>query len=364
MQTLTHDEFLAARRFPGLDGLRAVAATMVVLFHFGGPEVLQGWIGVHLFFVLSGFLITTLLLREHQRAGRVSLPEFYLRRAFRILPVYLVVLVLTVTGCLLAGTFGSSGMAASLPLQLTFLNEFTQNNPFGHSWTLGTEEKFYLCWPLLAFVGAVSTARRLLVAVAGLVLALALLPVTLPQSTPNWTLGYFSILAGCLLAVVMHHPRGFALVRPLTHPLVALGIGVAFVGAHLSVAACAGLLGGWLHMPGHIAVTPVYAVAAAFLLPAVLARGPVRWVLSTRPMAFVGARSYSVYLVQNFAGLAVALLPVAGAARTALVCAVALAMAHLAHRLVEQPMIAVGRGLVERRRLRLAGTPRDELVGA
>lgn len=77
---------------------------MVALFHSGGPDVLQGWIGAHLFFVLSGFPITTLLLREHQRTGRVSLPEFCLRRAFRILPVHLLVPALTVVGCLPAGT--------------------------------------------------------------------------------------------------------------------------------------------------------------------------------------------------------------------------------------------------------------------
>src|SRR6187551_1792962 len=92
MTTPTHADYLAQRRFPGLDGLRAIAASMVVLFHFGGPDIVQGWIGVHLFFVLSGFLITTLLLREHDRAGRVALVDFYLRRAFRILPVYFLVL--------------------------------------------------------------------------------------------------------------------------------------------------------------------------------------------------------------------------------------------------------------------------------
>src|SRR6185503_17882229 len=106
-------------------------------------------------------------------------------------------------GCLVAGTFGSSGLGASLPLQLTLFNEFTQNNPFGHSWTLGTEQKFYLFWPLLAFVGAASTVRRFGVAAAGCVVALALVPVTVEQSSPNWTLGYFSILVGCLLALVL-----------------------------------------------------------------------------------------------------------------------------------------------------------------
>ena len=88
MKSLTHADYLALRRFPALDGLRAIAAVLVVFFHYGGPDWLQGWAGVQMFFVLSGFLITTLMLREERGTGRVSLSEFYLRRAFRILPVY------------------------------------------------------------------------------------------------------------------------------------------------------------------------------------------------------------------------------------------------------------------------------------
>lgn len=354
MTTLTHAEFLSAKRFPALDGLRALAATMVVLFHFGGPDVLQGWIGVHLFFVLSGFLITTLLLRERQRSGRVSLPEFYLRRAFRILPVYLVVLGMVVLGSLAAGTFVSSGVSAALPFHLTLLNEFAGNNPFGQSWTLGIEQKFYLFWPLLLVTGAASTARQWGVTAAGLVLALGLLPATLGQANPNWSLGYFSILVGCLVAVAMHHPRGFAVVRPLTRPAVTVCVGVAFVAWHFSLSTVARSLDEWSGVPGHIVVTPVYALACAVLLPAVVANGPVQRFLSTRPMVFVGERSYSLYLVQNIAGLAVAGVVATGFAHMVLVYAVALVMAHALYRLVEQPMIAVGRRVVQRRRDRSA----------
>ncbi len=354
MSAPTHSDYLAQRRFPGLDGLRAIAATLVVLFHFDGPDILQGWVGVHLFFVLSGFLITTLLLREHDRTGRVALADFYLRRAFRILPVYFLVLAAIVVGCLLAGTFGSSGLGAALPSQLTFLNEFTRNNPFGHSWTLGTEQKFYLLWPLLAFAGAASTLRRFGVAVTGLVVALALLPITLDQASPHWTLGYFSVLVGCVVALVLHHPRGYALVRPLTGPVASVVVGVAFVGAHLSVRAIAPVLGDWFGVPASVAVSPVYAVACAFLLPAVVSGRPVRRALSTRTAIFVGERSYSLYLVQGIAGGAVALVGSFGVAHPVVVLAVALAMAHVLHRAVELPMIAVGRRVVARRNARPA----------
>jgi peptidoglycan/LPS O-acetylase OafA/YrhL len=357
MTTPTHADYLALRRFPGLDGLRAIAAILVVLFHFGGPQVLQGWIGVHLFFVLSGFLITTLLLREHDRTGRVALVDFYLRRAFRILPVYLLVLAVVVVGCLLTGTFHSSGLAAALPLQLTFFNEFTQNNPYGLSWTLGTEQKFYLCWPLLAFAGAASRLRRVGGAVSRRGGGLAQLPLTLGQASPNWTLGYFSILVGCVVALVLHHPRGYALVRPLTGPRASVVVALAFVGVQLSVGAVAPVLGDWFGVPASVAVTPVYAVACAFLLPAVISGWPVRRALSTAPLRFVGERSYSLYLVQNVAGAAVALAGPPAGARPVVVLAVALVMAHVLHRLVELPMIAIGRGVVARRKAKQGPVP-------
>src|ERR1041384_6734577 len=144
MKLLTHADYLALRRFPALDGLRAIAAVLVVFFHYGGPDRLQGWAGVQMFFVLSGFLITTLMLREERRNGRISLKEFYLRRGFRILPVYLVVLLVTAVASALYGTFTSNGIGPALKYFLTFSNEFADSSPYGQSWSLGIEQKFYL----------------------------------------------------------------------------------------------------------------------------------------------------------------------------------------------------------------------------
>src|SRR5689334_3129720 len=83
-QPLSHSEYLALKRFPALDGLRAIAALMVVVFHNQGPDWVQGWIGVQIFFVISGYLITTLMLREEDRSGQISFKRFYARRIFRI----------------------------------------------------------------------------------------------------------------------------------------------------------------------------------------------------------------------------------------------------------------------------------------
>src|SRR4051794_39111404 len=85
---LDYDQFRGAHRFSSVDGVRGIAAVAVVMFHFGGPSFAwaSGWLGVHVFFVLSGFIITTLALREEEKNGRISLRNFYVRRIFRIWP--------------------------------------------------------------------------------------------------------------------------------------------------------------------------------------------------------------------------------------------------------------------------------------
>src|SRR5215471_12676618 len=94
---MSHADFRSLRRFAALDGVRAIAVLLVVVTHSRGPRPLHylaGWNGVTIFFVLSGFLITTLALREEEQSGRMSLRSFYVRRAFRILPLYMLVLLL------------------------------------------------------------------------------------------------------------------------------------------------------------------------------------------------------------------------------------------------------------------------------
>ncbi|MFD0583836.1 acyltransferase family protein [Dactylosporangium darangshiense] len=208
---MTYDEFRALRRFPALDGLRAIAALMVVMFHFGGTDWrwLSGHSGVHIFFVLSGFLITTLALREEERSGRISFADFYVRRLFRIVPVYLVVLIA------MAVYFAPPGqpigdLHGGMPYYLTFMNEFSASGTFTISWTLGIEQKFYLLWPLAAFAaGAVSLGRRL-----GVTFGLIAAAAVAAALSRDLFIHYIPILLGCLLAILAHHPRGFAIIRP------------------------------------------------------------------------------------------------------------------------------------------------------
>ena len=357
MKLLTHADYLALRRFPALDGLRAIAAVLVVFFHYGGPDRLQGWAGVQLFFVLSGFLITTLMLREERRTGEISLKEFYLRRAFRILPVYFVILLVTAVGSALYGTFVSNGIGPALKYFLTFTNEFAGASPYGQSWSLGIEQKFYLVWPLVAIaLGTVVLKRRAGAAALGMLLALVIVNFTASHSNPGWPLHYFSILTGVLLAVALHSRRGFELLRPLTNPLAQVIVAIGFIGVHLSVKPIAGFLDGINGIPGHVLVIPVYALATAVLLTALIAPGPATTFLSTKPMQFVGERSYSLYLVQTIAATVIAFIwpALSGLGQAVVVTALGLALASVLYLTVEIPMINVGRRVITRQRAQAA----------
>ena len=195
------------RRFPALDGLRAVAAVIVIAFHYGGPswKWLSGWSGVHLFFVLSGFLITTLLLREEHRYGKVSLRAFYLRRFFRIMPVYLLVLFLY------WGWPGSTATPEPVGAENEVLPALPQREPDGQRTVPAFlddrhRQKFYLFWPAIAFVAVAAVfRRRLMVTLCLLVLFIAMIPPDIAWL--SWPIHYVAILLGCLTAIVMHHPQ-------------------------------------------------------------------------------------------------------------------------------------------------------------
>src|SRR5687768_5068106 len=140
----------------GLDGLRAVAVAGVVWHHsYSGldalPMMRHGFLGVDLFFVLSGFLITTLLLREQQRSGRISLRHFYMRRALRIFPLYYAVLIaLTAYFAAAADSAQRARYFSELPYHAAYLSNWIDSETMlSITWSLSTEEQFYLLWPLL-----------------------------------------------------------------------------------------------------------------------------------------------------------------------------------------------------------------------
>ncbi len=150
--------------FPGLHGLRAIAVTAVLIYHLFPSALPGGFLGVDIFFCISGFLITSLLLREHTLKGRINMPGFWRRRARRLLPALAVTLAVSAT---LGGIIGGD-ILINLKEQLIFSalfaanwfyiiagsNYFTQDAPelFRNTWSLGVEEQFYLLLPILLLI--------------------------------------------------------------------------------------------------------------------------------------------------------------------------------------------------------------------
>jgi len=271
---------------PGLDGLRAVAVLMVVAAHFDqGQVTLGGVMGVTVFFTLSGFLITSLLLAEHEKTGRIDRWAFYRRRALRLFPALAVMLAMV---CLLtAGGFPTDvrpGMVASVVgyvsnwfLMGTRIDGVTQWGALGHTWSLAIEEQFYIVWPLLVILLARRGRRAVFWMAAGG--AAASMVWALVSGRPNLAtdVSAYPLLVGCALAAWMH---GRGVVRPAASwALVALAPIVAFLAVGVSAREVA------------YVVVPLATAALVF----VVVQRPVGW-LQTRPLVWVGKRSYGLYL--------------------------------------------------------------------
>lgn len=219
-----HQDFLRTRIFPGLDGLRCLSIVLVVAYHVSGMHagfLGRGYLGVALFFAISGFLITTLLLREREANGRISLARFYGRRSLRIFPLYYAVLGVYVALVLLVEKgVQRAAFFDNLPAFLTYTsNWFVPLEPdkriiFYFAWSLATEEQFYLLWP-----GVMRAARKWGAAVfmAGLLAVSLAAPWAVETGRLDGSLLWVRILAsfsppicmGCLAAYAAHSRRGF-----------------------------------------------------------------------------------------------------------------------------------------------------------
>ena len=294
-----------------IEGLRALAVTAVLLYHFGVPHLDGGFVGVDVFFVISGFLITSLLLHERESAGGISFSGFYARRARRLLPISATVVVATaIAGSIILPATRlpdladevrwSSGFGANLLLArrgADYLSSDLPPSPLQHYWSLAVEEQFYVLWPLLIALVTIgvavgrSRATRLRVAVtmAALIGGSFALSVLLTSSQPSWS--YYGL-----------HTRAWEL------GLGALTAALAPQAQHIPAVARA--IGGWLGLaaigvaaatygsvsfPGHAAALPVVG-AAALLISGPVNPGSPAALLGTRPLVYLGTRSYSLYL--------------------------------------------------------------------
>jgi peptidoglycan/LPS O-acetylase OafA/YrhL len=315
------------RYFPALDGLRALAIAGVVAYHFNFHWANGGYLGVSLFFVLSGFLITSLLASEWMATKRIGLRNFWARRAKRLLPAVLVLLLVLSLYEWLGGpnigseTFRPDAIAtlfyyANWHLIFTHQSYFTQflvPSPLKHTWSLAIEEQFYLVWPLIALVlfrlakrrrsqGPRAFPRRLALIVTTIlaVASAAEMALLYHHGTDPSRIYYgtdtrsFELFIGAILALVVtgrpdHSPR----IRKALHvvgPIAAVVLGVLWVTAGDDL----GNPSAWMYRGGLV----LAGILAAIVIASVAQphAGPLGAALSFAPLRWIGRISYGLYL--------------------------------------------------------------------
>lgn len=307
---------------PHLDGIRALAVILVILFHLGYEWIPGGFVGVDVFFVLSGYLITGLLVDELARDGRIDLAHFYARRMRRLLPAAVLVLAVVI-----AGTVGLLDRVdrAAIGRDATYSALYGANWHFGlaqgdyfapgdvpsplvHFWSLAVEEQFYVVWPALllgawAFTGRRGHGARAIDVLLGAVLVLTAVSAVLSVLVEPGPLTYYGthtrayqLLAGAALAIAARR----WIVRP---PGAATGgIRLRATGAALSLTACAALavlaheIPDAQDYPGFAALGVTCASVALIAALDLMGRHPLQRVAGARLPAAIGRLSYSLYL--------------------------------------------------------------------
>jgi len=303
---------------PGLDGIRAIAVLAVLLYHSGVAAVPGGFLGVDVFFVLSGFLISTLLLQEIERTSAVSFGQFYLRRARRLLPALLATLALSSVLVLVfardaAAQFRTDAVASMAYVtnwwyvvqDLSYFEAMGRPPMLQHLWSLAVEEQFYLLWPLCLVllyrwrgrpgVGRVAFTVAL---VSTLLMALGSFIWNLPAAGDASRL-YFGtdthamgLLLGAALATVW---RPGALPKQVAGParVVLWAVAAGAVWALFRIFHTVGENSAWLYRGGFLIVSAVTAVIVALACHPAIGFGRL---LAIQPMRYIGERSYGLYL--------------------------------------------------------------------
>ncbi len=351
------------RKRSDIEGLHAIAILAVVLYHCRISWLGGGFVGVDVFFVVSGFLITSLMLTEIEQTRRLSFPAFYGRRARRLLPVACLVIVTTVAigwivlsplerrrlvdDALSAVTYTVNWRLASQSTD--YLRADAAPSALQHYWSLAVEEQFYLIWPIVIWLlaGARLSRRRVTVGLGVLVAASFVVCQVLTTRAQPWA--FFGLQArlwqlgcGALLAVLWNL---VAAIPRMVRTTVALA---GIVGIALAIT----LFDDSTTWPGRAALLPTLATVAVLMGTgdSVVYRG-----LAAAPLQWIGARSYSWYLWHWPAlvlGAAWLDSPLSVAQSLALAIA-ALGIAHVGYELVEQPV---------RHRARLVASPRQSIA--
>lgn len=354
---MSHMDYLAVRRFCALDGLRGISILLVFTAHPASQEfwpLIHGPTGVTIFFVLSGFLITSLLLREEDRNGSVDLRAFYIRRTFRIYPVFFAALAFY---CLIILVFGAqperkAAFVENIPFFILlfpehsiFFNPHAFSIPFNGSWSIGIEEKFYLVWPLLGFVilGKSRSARLpLLLSLAGVLFVADISGEAWAPFAP-----YQHIAYGAIVAVALHAPRNYKLLSQAGRPALLTAITATALIIQFSSGAA---------LPGQ-PLYGVYGIVISLMLAGLVTTQTrlIAW-LSSWPMTRLGTLSFVIYLGHNSAiNVSESLVPASwgfpgSLLSTALAFAGTLVAAHFVHEFFEEPLRRYGVKLSQKNR--------------
>ena len=337
---------------PALDGLRGLAVGAVLLFHHGIDWAVGGYLGVSAFFTLSGFLITTLLLRERDERGGLDLRQFWLRRFRRLLPaaiaaVFLALAYVAAEGdAVVLDRFRGDALSALAYVanwrfvlsDLSYADLFAGESPLQHMWSLAIEEQFYLVLPLAAAVALRGRfpARRLAVAALAGIGFSVLITLALDADVDRVYYGTDTrateLLVGVFLACLYHQPRLFSYRAGSARTALGAVALVAMVGSWSAV----GQDVEWLHPWGLL----VHALLAGAVVLAALDDGPVAALLSARPLPQLGAISYGVYLYHwpLYLWLSADRTGLDGPALLAVRVAATLVVSVLSHQLLESPI--------------------------
>jgi len=300
-------------QIPGLDGLRAVAVSLVLLVHAeqtpGFPDWLRaishhGHVGVDVFFVISGFLITTLLVRELDRTGKVNLQRFYVRRSLRIIPAYLALLA-AVALCEYIGKFHLSTRDWMTALTYTTNTVYHPSWELAHTWSLAVEEHFYLLWPFVLFsAGIVGGWRAALGCIFGCwglrcFIALILPAVASQEITARyltlsecWTITRLDTISmGCLLALACRNDYWRDWLDRMTRP----GHMVLYVATFFATFS--------LDYSGKFHLCAWYTISgfciSMLIWGLIRTNGLVARILANPILSTIGVGSYSIYLWQQ-----------------------------------------------------------------
>lgn len=365
----------ANRRYilPGLDGLRAIAVLLVIVYHFWPTVLPGGMIGVDIFFVISGFLITSLLLREGALNGRIALGSFWVRRARRLLPaIALMILVLGPVSLIVGGDIqvnlgrqllGAATFSSNWISIFAGNDYFAQTSPelFTNFWSLAVEEQFYVLWPLLIVASGLLLGRRWrhfsAIMVLGILASLGVAAFLLMNGTPISRIYYgtdthlYGLLLGALLAFArpwsLYPPMGKKALYRVAQPF---GL-IAFTRVMVSWLSLFALIPYAILVPESAPGAIPWGLFGASLLALGVIQGmlpdmlagaseALRRLLNFTPLRWVGERSYGLYLWHW--PLAVVMHYVLGADRSPLVnvgvLVATFAIAEMSYRWIETPI--------------------------